>query len=95
MLLFASIHLCFFLSSGNRSRTLKVLEELGYAHPTDVDVELLEKICQVMSERAARLAAGGLAAIVKVKNNLLDLTIVFKITLMLEFLENLSYSANK
>ena len=52
--------------SGNREQTLKVLEELGYAQPNDEDIEILQKICQVISERAARLAAAGLAALVKV-----------------------------
>jgi hexokinase len=45
---------------------LKVLEDLGYTQPKDEDIEVLQQICQVMSERAARLAAAGLAAIVKV-----------------------------
>ena len=56
----------FSLFSGNRERTLKVLEDLGYTQPKDEDIEVLQQICQVMSERAARLAAAGLAAIVKV-----------------------------
>jgi hexokinase len=45
---------------------LKVLEDLGYAQPKEEDIQLLKQICQVMSERAARLASAGLAAIVKV-----------------------------
>lgn len=56
----------FSLFSGNRERTLKVLEDLGYMQPSDGDIEVLKQICQVMSERAGRLAAAGLAAIVKV-----------------------------
>ncbi|CAB3982158.1 hexokinase HKDC1, partial [Paramuricea clavata] len=53
------------VESGNRERTLKVLEDLGYTQPSDGDIEVLKQICQVMSERAACLAAAGLAAIVK------------------------------
>ena len=45
---------------------MKVLEDLGYLQPKEKDIELLRQICQVMSERAARLASAGLAAIVKV-----------------------------
>ena len=55
-----------FSFSGNCERTLKVLEDLGYAQPKEEDIQLLKQICQVMSERAARLASAGLAAIVKV-----------------------------
>lgn len=47
---------------------MKVLEVLGYSEPKEQDIELVQQICQVMSERAARLAAAGLAAIVKVRN---------------------------
>ena len=46
---------------------MKVLEQLGYSQPKQEDIEILKQICQVMSERAARLAAAGLAAIVKVE----------------------------
>ena len=45
---------------------MKVVEDLGYLQPKEKDIELLRQICQVMSERAARLASAGLAALVKV-----------------------------
>lgn len=53
------------VESGDLSRIKKVWEELGYAKASDEDVEVVKKICKVMSERAARLATAGLAAIVK------------------------------
>ena len=56
----------FCFCSGDLSRIKKVWEELGYAKASDEDVEVVKKICKVMSERAARLATAGLAAIVKV-----------------------------
>ena len=45
---------------------MKVLKQLGYSQPKVKDIEILKRICHVTSERAARLAAAGLAAIVKV-----------------------------
>lgn len=54
------------LSSGQENRIRRVLEELGYPKASNEDIEILKEVCHVMSERAARLATAGLAAIVMV-----------------------------
>lgn len=53
------------IESGDLNKIKKVLEELGDVKASDEDIEILKKVCQVMSQRAARLATAGLAAIVK------------------------------
>ncbi|XP_046851695.1 hexokinase-2-like isoform X2 [Xenia sp. Carnegie-2017] len=53
------------IESGQPERINKVLQELGYDEQKAEDVDRLKQICHVMSERAARLASAGLAAIVK------------------------------
>lgn len=63
---FIYFHLCLLTISGQPERINKVLQELGYDEQKPEDVDRLKQICRVMSERAARLASAGLAAIIKV-----------------------------
>lgn len=57
---------CFFyFNSHERFKIEEVLNEMKL-NASESDIETLKQVCAAVSKRAARLAAGGLATIVKV-----------------------------
>lgn len=60
-------HLSFFFGSGEREQIDKVLKEMKIEkQAVESDIQILQRVCAAVSIRAARLAAAGVATIVKV-----------------------------
>ena len=61
-------HSCFrniFFNSHDRYKIDQVINEMG-VNASESDIEILKQVCTAVSIRAARLAAAGIAGIVKV-----------------------------
>lgn len=54
-----------YFNSHERYKIDEVLNEMKL-NASESDIEILQQVCAAVSKRAARLAAGGLATIVKV-----------------------------
>ena len=55
----------FFLNSHDGYKIDQVMNEMG-VNASESDIEILKQVCAAVSIRAARLAAAGIAAIIKV-----------------------------
>ena len=55
----------FFFNSHDRYKIDQVINEMG-VNASESDIEILKQVCAAVSIRAARLAAAGIAAIIKV-----------------------------
>ena len=55
----------FFFNSHDRYKIDQVINEMG-VNASESDIEILKQVCTAVSIRAARLAAAGIAGIVKV-----------------------------
>ena len=60
-----------YFNSHERYKIDEVLNEMK-VNASETDIEILKQVCAAVSKRAARLAAGGLATIVKVLNLTLE-----------------------
>ena len=58
-------HLWIFFNSHDGYKIDQVMNEMG-VNASESDIEILKQVCAAVSIRAARLAAAGIAAIIKV-----------------------------
>ena len=59
------VFITFFFNSHDRYKIDQVINEMG-VNASESDIEILKQVCTAVSIRAARLAAAGIAGIVKV-----------------------------
>ena len=57
-----------YFNSHERYKIDEVLSEMKL-NASESDIEILKQVCAAVSRRAAKLAAGGIATIVKVSNS--------------------------
>ena len=64
--LFASKSVFFSYISGEMKDIFEIVTSLGYGNATLFECKAIQEICKIVSLRAAKLAAAGLATIIRV-----------------------------